>query len=62
VDAEIIIKAQRNGFKVKEIDVHHYYRKSGKAMYELFNVGMIRPKVILDLVRDIIKLWLELNA
>lgn len=62
VDAEIIIKAQRNGFKVKEVDVHHYYRKSGKAMYELFNVGMIRPKIILDLIRDIIRLWLELNT
>jgi len=61
VDAEIIIKAQRNNFKVKEIEVHHYYRKSGKAMYELFNVGMIRPKVILDLMRDIIRLWIELR-
>jgi len=62
VDAEIIIKAQRSGFKVKEVDVHHYYRKSGKAMYELFNVGMIRPKIILDLIRDIIKLWLEFHG
>ena len=60
VDAEIIIKAQRSGFKVKETDVHHYYRKSGKAMYELFNIGMIRPNVISDLIKDIIRLWLEL--
>ena len=61
VDAEIIIKVQRNGFRVKEIGVHHYNRKAGKAMYEIWNVGMIRPRVILDLIRDIIRLWIELH-
>ena len=61
VDAEIIIKAQRNGFKVKEVGVHHHDRKFGKAMYEIWNLGMIRPKVILDLIRDIGRLWIELH-
>ena len=62
VDAEVIIKAQRNGFKVKEIGVHHYNRQAGKAMYEIWNIGMIKPKVIFDLIRDIIRLWTELHS
>lgn len=61
VDAEIIIKARRSGFKIKEIGVHNYKRPAGKAMYEMWVGGMIKPKVVWELIKDIIRLWIELH-
>lgn len=50
INAELVIKAQRAGFKVAQVAVHHYPRLSGQS------TG-VNPKVILKSYLDLLKLW-----
>ncbi|MBI2596189.1 glycosyltransferase family 2 protein [Candidatus Daviesbacteria bacterium] len=51
---EMLVKAQRKGFKFAEVGVHHYPRKFGLATGANFYV-------VLRSFRDFMKFWLELN-
>src|SRR3989338_2259916 len=62
VDAEIIIKAKRHGFKIKEIGVHHHKRASGTAMYETSNLGFMKPSVVGRIIIDIWRLLRDVNG
>lgn len=54
INAELAIKAQRAGFKVAQVAVHHYPRLAGSS------TG-VSPKVILKSYTDLFKLWLKLR-
>ena len=58
VDAEILIKAKGNGFKIREIPVHHYARFAGASHY---GTGFIKPSVVVNVFREIRMLWKELK-
>lgn len=58
VDAEILIKAKKNGFRIKEIPVHHYARFAGESNY---GTGFISPSVVLKVFGEIRFLWKELK-
>jgi glycosyltransferase involved in cell wall biosynthesis len=58
VDGEILIKAKNHGFKIKEIPVHHYSRLLGKSNY---GTGLIKPGVVIDVLKEIKMLWSELR-
>ena len=58
VDAEILIKAKNNGFKIKEIPVHHYERFAGKSNY---GTGFISPSVVIKVFKEMRFLWNELK-
>lgn len=64
-DAEVLIKAQKLGFKIEQIGVKHYPRIHGRTSYE---VGVrnkifafVRPKVIIDILGEIKTLWSDLK-
>ena len=64
-DAEVLIKAQKQGFKIGQIGVKHYPRLHGQTLFE---VGVrnkffafVRPKVIVDILREMKTLWLDLR-
>jgi glycosyltransferase involved in cell wall biosynthesis len=53
IDAELILKAHKLGFKIAQFPVIHYERKSGVASGS-------KPKVILNTIKDMVKLRLNL--
>lgn len=48
IDAEMLLKAQRAGFRIKQYPVTHYERTSGTA------IGS-KPSVILDTIKDMLR-------
>ena len=53
IDAELILKAKKAGFKVFEFPVTHYARRSGIASGS-------KPNLVLNTIRDMVKLRLNL--
>ncbi|MEK7518132.1 MAG: glycosyltransferase family 2 protein [Patescibacteria group bacterium] len=64
-DAEILIKAQRQGFKIGQIGVTHYPRIHGRTSYEIGRrnkiLAFVKPNVVIDILREIKTLWLDLR-
>lgn len=60
-DAEIIVKAKKQGYKVKEVGVNHYSRKMGSGQFDN-KLGLIKPKVVKDLLKDMIKVWRDVHG
>jgi len=54
ISAELLIKAKKKGFKIRQVGVHHYPRKEGKQTGA--NI-----KVILKAFYELFKLWRELR-
>ena len=54
ISAELLIKAKKKGFKIKQVAVHHYPRKGGKQTGA--NI-----KVIMKAFYELFKLWGELK-
>lgn len=64
-DAEVLIKAQRQGFKIGQIGVKHYPRIHGRTSYEMGArnkiFAFVKPKVIIDILSEIRSLWSDLR-
>jgi len=59
---ELLAKARRKGFKIKEIGVNHYPRILGKPVFEWeIGLNLPKPKVVLDIVKDVGKLWYDMK-
>jgi len=58
---EILAKARKKGFKIKEIGVNHYPRKFGQTVFESKFLNFPRPKVVVKIFKDIILLHRDLN-
>lgn len=54
INAELAIKAQRAGFKISRVAVHHYPRLAGSS------TG-VNPKVIFKSYIDLFKLWWQIK-
>lgn len=63
IDAEVLIKARKNGFKIGQIGVKHYPRIKGRTIYEvrykLFH--FVNPRTILGVLSEMKTLWSELR-
>jgi len=55
-DAEIIIKAKRLGYRIKEVPIRHKPRTKGDTVYAS-KIGMIKLGVIKGILKDVRKLW-----
>jgi hypothetical protein len=53
INAELLARARRTGFVIREVGVHHYPRRAGRP------TGA-RPRVIFKALRDLVKLRFEL--
>lgn len=58
---ELLVKSRRNGFKIKEIGVHHYPRKFGQPIFESKFLNFPKPRVVIDLLKDTILLYKDIN-
>lgn len=58
---ELLVKARKNGFKIKQVGVHHFPRKKGSSVFESKGIRLPKPKVILSLLKEMIILWRELH-
>lgn len=65
IDAEVLIKAERKGFKIGQMGVKHYPRLKGRTMYEVGKrnkvIAFVRPQVITDILKEIGVLWKEIH-
>ena len=59
---EILAKARKKGFKIKEIGVNHYPRILGKPVFEWeIGINLPKPKVVFDILKETLKLWFDLR-
>ncbi|GDX61846.1 glycosyl transferase [Candidatus Levyibacteriota bacterium] len=65
IDAEVLIKAKKKGFKIGQIGVPHYPRLKGTTTYEIGNrnkiFAFVRPQVIFGVLAEIKNLWSDLR-
>lgn len=65
IDAEVLIKAKKAGFSIKQVPVGHYHRLKGKTMYEIGKrnriFAFVKPSVIIDILKEMKNLWKELR-
>lgn len=61
IDAELIINAKLNGFKIKEIAVNHFKRRGGKSEASLIG-GFVRPTIIFKSISELVKIKKKLDG
>lgn len=49
---EILVKARKYGYKIKQIPVTHYPRLAGKSVFEAKGLSLPKPRVVLDLLKE----------
>lgn len=57
---ELLAKARKNGFRIKQIGVKHYPRMKGKSVFEAKGINLPKLKVIFELFDEMIKLYKDL--
>lgn len=59
---ELLAKARRKGFGIKEVGISHYPRILGKPVFEWeIGLNLPKPKVVLDILRETASLWVEIR-
>jgi len=59
---ELLAKARKKGFNIKEIGVNHYPRILGKPVFEWeIGLNLPKPKVVLDILKETLKLWFDIK-
>src|SRR3989338_174176 len=65
IDAEILIKAQKKGFKVGQVGVSHFPRVKGRTIYEAGPrnkiLAFVKPSVVINIFKEIKELWPDLK-
>ena len=65
VNAEVYASALKKGFTIGEVGVRHFARQKGNANAEVGGRGKIiafvRPKIVLEFLKDTIKLWKKIH-
>jgi len=61
IDAEVLIKAKKQGFAIGQVGVTHYPRLKGQTIYAGGSIAIIKPKVVMDILKEIKILWKELR-
>ena len=57
---ELLAKARKRGFKIKEVGVNHYPRKFGQPIFESKFLNFPKPGVVKNIFRDILLLHKDL--
>jgi len=58
IDTELVVKAKRLGYRIKELSVHHLSRKSGKSFVEA-RFAIPRWSLVRDLLYELYLLYKE---
>jgi glycosyltransferase involved in cell wall biosynthesis len=57
---EILARARKHGFRIKEVGVHHYPRRFGVTVFEGGFLNLPRPSVIMEILKETWMLYKEL--
>ena len=58
---ELLVKARKHNFTIKEIGINHYPRILGKPVFEWeIGLNLPKPKVVLNILKETFRLWLDL--
>jgi len=55
-DVELLLKAKKNGAKIKEIGVSHYSRRFGKSEASVGPLYIVKPSLVLKSIKEILHL------
>jgi len=58
---ELLAKARKEGFKIKEIGIRHYPRKLGKPVFEGKFLNFPKPSVVINILKETKMLFKEIN-
>ena len=58
---ELLAKARKKGFRIKEIGVHHYPRRFGQTVFESGFLNFPKPKVIKEIIKEMKMLYRDLK-
>lgn len=59
---ELLAKARKKGFTIKEIGINHYPRTLGKPVFEWeIGLNLPKPKVVFDILKETLKLWFDMK-
>lgn len=59
---ELLAKARKKGFKIKEVGISHYPRILGKPVFEWeIGLSLPKPKVVIDILKETVKLWFDIR-
>lgn len=59
---ELLAKARKKGFRIKEVGISHYPRILGKPVFEWeIGLNLPKPKVVADILKEIVKLWVDMR-
>ncbi len=66
INAEVYLKAKKQGFRVGEVGVTHCPRLKGTPSNEIGGrqgriLALVKPRVYLDFLKDTVSLWLDLR-
>lgn len=59
---ELLAKTRKKGFKIKEIGVTHYPRKLGKSVFEAKGLNLPKPRVVINILKEIVLLYNDLHS
>lgn len=58
---ELLVKARKHNFSIKEIGINHYPRLFGKPVFELeTGLNLPKPKVVMGILKETLRLWADL--
>ena len=64
IDAEVLIKASKRGYAIGQVGVNHFPRRKGQTIYAMGRsngLAIVKPKVIIDILKEIKTLWTDLR-
>ena len=59
--SELLIKARKEGYKVKHIGIHHFPRYSGASVFEQKGFSIPKSSVIAEIIKEIVSLKKEIK-
>ena len=58
---ELLAKARKKGFKIKEIGVAHFPRTSGQSAFETKGLSIPKPREVYKILKEIARLWIDMR-
>ncbi|MBI2658925.1 glycosyltransferase family 2 protein [Candidatus Woesearchaeota archaeon] len=59
---ELLVRARKKGFSIKEIGISHYPREFGRSLFESNLLNLPKPKVVISILKEIILLYKDINS
>lgn len=59
---ELLAKARKKGFRIREVGISHYPRTMGKPVFEWeIGLNLPKPRVVADILKEIVELWVDMR-